>query len=91
MEYNLALSKRRADSVRKALVTKGLESNIVTTSGASFRFPVASNSTKQGRAANRRIEISLDGSTFRKSTFTPAELKKMQEWIAPGGRRPSRD
>jgi len=91
MDYNRALSKRRADAVKKALLTKGIESNIITTSGAAFRFPVASNATKQGRAANRRIEVSLDGSVFRKSTFTPDELKKMQEWIAPGGRRPKRD
>ncbi len=91
MEYNLALSKRRADAVKKALVINGIEGNIVTTSGASFRFPVASNATKQGRAANRRIEVSLDGSVFRKSKFEPHELKKMQDWIAPGGRRPSRD
>lgn len=91
LAYNMALSKRRADSVKKALTNRGLEANIITTSGAAFRYPVASNSTKQGRAANRRIEVSLDGSTFRKSKFTPAELKKFQEWIAPGGRRPKRD
>lgn len=91
MEYNLALSKRRSDAVKRALMSRGFEGNIVSTSGAAFRFPVASNATKQGRAANRRIEVSLDGSQFRKSGFTPAELKKFQEWIAPGGRRPIRD
>lgn len=91
LAYNVALSKRRADSVKKALISRGLEAEIITTSGAAFRFPVASNSTKQGRAANRRIEVALDGSEFRKSKFTPAELKKFQEWIAPGGRRPKRD
>lgn len=91
LDYNKALSKRRADSVKRALITRGLESQIITTSGAAFRFPVASNSTKQGRAANRRIEVSLDGSSFRKTKFTPSELKKFQEWIAPGGRRPKRD
>lgn len=91
LDYNLALSKRRADAVRRALMSRGFEGNIVTTSGAAFRFPVASNSTKQGRAANRRIEVALDGSSFRKSTFTPAELKRFQDWIAPGGRRPTKD
>jgi outer membrane protein OmpA-like peptidoglycan-associated protein len=91
IDYNAALSKRRADAVKKALMNRGLEGNIVTTSGAGFRYPVASNATKQGRAANRRIEVSLDDSSFRKSSFTPAELKKFQEWIAPGGRRPTRD
>lgn len=91
LDYNMALSKRRADAVRKALITRGIDFGIVSTSGAAFRFPVASNSTKQGRSANRRIEVALDGATFRKSTFTPSELRRFKEWIAPGGKRPSRD
>ncbi|NBO38333.1 OmpA family protein [bacterium] len=91
LDYNMALSKRRADAVKKALTTRGFEANIISTVGAAFRYPVASNATKQGRAANRRIEVSLNGAAFRKSTFTPDELKRFQEWIAPGGRRPARD
>jgi outer membrane protein OmpA-like peptidoglycan-associated protein len=91
LDYNMALSKRRADAVRKALITRGIDFGIVSTSGAAFRFPVASNATKQGRAANRRIEVGLDGATFRKATFTPAELRRFKEWISPGGKRPARD
>ncbi len=91
LEFNMALSKRRSDAVKKALVERNILSEIITTSGVAFRFPVASNATKQGRAANRRIEVSLDGKRFRKSNPTPQEMSKYKEWIAPGGKRPVRD
>ncbi|MFZ9519292.1 MAG: OmpA family protein [Silvanigrellaceae bacterium] len=91
LDVNMALSKRRADAVKKALVDRDVQSEIITTSGVAFRYPVASNATKQGRAANRRIEVSLNGKRFRKANPTPQELVKYREWIAPGGKRPARD
>jgi outer membrane protein OmpA-like peptidoglycan-associated protein len=91
LEVNMALSKRRADAVKKALAEGGIDSSIIRTSGVAFRYPVASNATKQGRAANRRIEVSLNGKYFRKVNPSPQEMIKYKEWIAPGGRRPARD
>lgn len=91
LEFNMALSKRRADAVKRALMERDIQPEIITTSGMAFRFPVASNATKQGRAANRRIEVSLNGKRFRKANPTPQEMAKYKEWIAPGGKRPTRD
>jgi outer membrane protein OmpA-like peptidoglycan-associated protein len=85
-EYNLALSKRRANSVRDELVRLGIASNIVRTEGFSFKYPMTSNATPAGRAANRRIEVSVDGLSFRKSEYSREEIEVFRRWIYPGGR-----
>jgi outer membrane protein OmpA-like peptidoglycan-associated protein len=56
-DYNIDLSLRRADSVRQYLVSRGLPSEIVKAQGLGPDRPVASNSTPDGRANNRRVEI----------------------------------
>ena len=59
--YNQKLSERRANAVKEYLVTKGIEKNRIYTEGKSFKQPVASNSTAEGRAKNRRTEIEVVG------------------------------
>lgn len=54
---NLELSSARADSVVRYLVSKGVSANIISAQGFGESRPVASNSTPQGRAKNRRVEI----------------------------------
>ena len=61
MAYNQKLSERRANAVKEYLVTKGIEKNRIYTEGKSFKQPVASNSTAEGRAKNRRTEIEVVG------------------------------
>ncbi|MGI9511401.1 MAG: OmpA family protein [Anderseniella sp.] len=57
--YNLRLSARRAASVRNALVKKyGINTARLSTSGAGMTEPKATNKTLQGRAQNRRVELS---------------------------------
>lgn len=56
---NLALSERRADAVRSALVDSGISADRVTTRGYGEAFPVASNDTAASRQLNRRVEIIL--------------------------------
>jgi len=58
-EYNQALSLRRATSVKDYLVGKGIDPGIIDVSGMGESSPVADNSTKEGRAQNRRVEISI--------------------------------
>src|SRR5690606_29906728 len=61
--YNKALSQRRADAVRNALIQRmNIEPERVTAVGYGEERPVADNSTDAGRAANRRVvdEISTD-------------------------------
>lgn len=55
--YNLALSQRRAASVRDGLVVAGMDAARIRASGVGERLPIASNATAQGRAENRRVVI----------------------------------
>lgn len=55
--YNYTLSQRRAASVRDYLAVNGVSTNRVTTSGKGMTEPIADNSTEDGRAQNRRVEI----------------------------------
>jgi OOP family OmpA-OmpF porin len=54
---NLDLSKRRAESVKGALVKLGISADRLTTEGFGQTKPMASNDTPQGRAENRRVEF----------------------------------
>jgi OOP family OmpA-OmpF porin len=56
-EYNLALSKRRAESVKEFFVSRGIDPQRLNTHGNGFSKPAASNKTKEGRAKNRRVEL----------------------------------
>lgn len=59
---NARLSKRRADSVRKYLISKGVPASRLSARGFGEKLPRASNATDKGRAANRRIEFVVKGS-----------------------------
>lgn len=59
--YNQALSNRRAEAVKAYLVSKGIESNRIYTEGKGLTQPVADNSTREGRAKNRRVEVEVVG------------------------------
>lgn len=58
--YNQALSERRANSVRQALINGyGISPSRLSTQSYGETRPVASNSTAQGRAQNRQVVISI--------------------------------
>jgi len=59
---NQVLSQKRADSVMQYLISQGLNPGLVSAKGYGDTNPVASNDTAQGRAKNRRVEITLGGS-----------------------------
>ncbi len=56
---NMNLSQQRADGVASALITQGVAANRIRTTGAGPDNPIASNSTAEGKAQNRRVEITL--------------------------------
>ncbi|EOW6618019.1 OmpA family lipoprotein [Cronobacter dublinensis] len=56
---NMKLSQQRAESVASALITQGVAANRIRTGGMGPANPVASNSTEEGKAQNRRVEITL--------------------------------
>lgn len=58
-DYNMDLSKRRADSVADYLASKGVDRSKITTQGLGPTNPVARNDTPTGRAQNRRVEVTV--------------------------------
>ncbi|HEY0670445.1 MAG TPA: OmpA family protein [Sphingobacteriaceae bacterium] len=56
-EYNMNLSRDRANSVKTYLVNSGIASSRITTQAYGERQPIASNATEAGRSQNRRVEI----------------------------------
>ena len=57
--YNLALSQRRAQSVGNYLSTQRVDPRRFLVTGMGESQPVASNSTREGKALNRRVEIRI--------------------------------
>lgn len=55
--YNLELSVKRAKAIKTFLVSKGAIENNISIEGYGKQNPVATNSTEQGRARNRRVEF----------------------------------
>jgi outer membrane protein OmpA-like peptidoglycan-associated protein len=62
--YNIQLSQRRAEAVRRFLVEKGVELNRIHSIGLGDIKPAADNATPKGREQNRRVMV---------RTFAPAE------------------
>jgi OOP family OmpA-OmpF porin len=58
-ETNIALSEKRAESVKSYLVSKGVAEERIKTRGAGPSEPLESNDTPEGRQKNRRIEFKL--------------------------------
>ncbi|MEL6545031.1 MAG: OmpA family protein [Myxococcota bacterium] len=58
-DYNLRLSDDRANSVRDALIERGVGSSRMDAIGYGEAKPISSNRTRQGRAANRRVEFNI--------------------------------
>jgi chemotaxis protein MotB len=56
---NQELSQKRADSVMQYLISQGVKPDMVSAHGYGEQNPVASNDTAQGRAKNRRVELTL--------------------------------
>ena len=55
--YNMDLSLRRANSVKRYLVGKGVLETSITTEGKGETMPLVPNDTKENRATNRRVEF----------------------------------
>lgn len=58
-EYNIDLSLRRAEAVKAYLISKGVDGGRINSVGEGERQPFANNTTAQGRAENRRVDIEV--------------------------------
>lgn len=56
-DNNMNLSQKRAQAVRDYLVTKGIPNDLITAQGKGPDSPIADNTSIEGRAQNRRVEI----------------------------------
>ena len=56
---NLILSQKRADNVMQYMISQGVNPNLVSAQGFGDADPVAPNATPEGRAQNRRVELTL--------------------------------
>jgi chemotaxis protein MotB len=56
---NKDLSQKRADAVMQYLISQGFKPELLAAQGLGEADPIASNATAQGRAKNRRVELSL--------------------------------
>ncbi len=58
-EYNMNLSKQRAESVVAFLQTKGIAANRFTTKWYGETQPIGDNTTTEGKTKNRRVELAI--------------------------------
>ncbi|MEI7526933.1 MAG: OmpA family protein [Mariniphaga sp.] len=58
-DYNLKLSKDRAESVKTYLISKGLIAGRLKTTGLGIADPIATNDTEEGKSQNRRVEFAI--------------------------------
>lgn len=78
--YNIGLSRRRAETVLRALVARGLPPQRLSTVAIGKRQPIADDATPEGRARNRRVEflfspcLSANMKIIERVTSNPASL-----------------
>ncbi len=58
---NEELSQKRAETVKRFLISQGVEQDMITAVGHGDANPVATNDTAKGRSQNRRVELTLGG------------------------------
>ena len=58
-EDNQKLSNARAKTIKRYLVSNGINETLLSIEGKGDQFPIASNDTEEGREQNRRVEISF--------------------------------
>lgn len=71
-EYNMKLSKRRADYVKKELIRQGISAKRISTIAMGKKNPIATNETAEGRQLNRRVE-------FRVSNIKNPDIEFLNE------------
>jgi outer membrane protein OmpA-like peptidoglycan-associated protein len=58
--YNINLGERRAANVKNYLLTMGFSNSCIRTSSLGETTPLADNTSEEGRAKNRRVELKIN-------------------------------
>ncbi len=74
-DYNLTLSKKRAESVHNYLKMQEVSGDRMITNGYSFDRPIADNETDEGRSKNRRVEILITANEDLIEKIEKGEIK----------------
>ena len=85
-DANQLLSERRAASVRRYLIGKGVAEDRMTSNGFGASIPIADNKTKAGRALNRRVEFLV---TYEEITYEKVENPELQGMQQPATEQPA--
>lgn len=83
--HNMKLSDNRAASVKAAIIKGGIDSIRLQSKGYGETNPIASNDTEEGRAQNRRVELSKTGGGKAKAIIDIDFIKPM-----PGAKETAR-
>jgi outer membrane protein OmpA-like peptidoglycan-associated protein len=75
-EYNQKLSEERAGGVRDYLVSQSVPDTNISARGFGKSDPVADNSTSQGRAENRRVELVVSGAAIGIEQSSPGAVSQ---------------
>jgi outer membrane protein OmpA-like peptidoglycan-associated protein len=55
--FNINLGLKRAESIRRALIKRGIEANRITSATDGETHPLADNMSLEGKQVNRRVEL----------------------------------
>jgi outer membrane protein OmpA-like peptidoglycan-associated protein len=77
-EHNMALSEERANSVKRRLLTLGVKPGRLSTVGYGETQPESDNTTAEGKAANRRVEIAIYANERMKKAAERGELGSVE-------------
>jgi outer membrane protein OmpA-like peptidoglycan-associated protein len=83
-DFNRTLSQQRADAVRAYLVSRGVDSSRIRAVGRGESEPIADNTSPEGRANNRRVEIVLSSHGFESDAAPSTGSTPKSTAPAPG-------
>jgi outer membrane protein OmpA-like peptidoglycan-associated protein len=86
-DFNQTLSEKRADAVRDYLTSQGVTMGNISAAGYGMNDPIADNSTTQGRAENRRVQLVVSGNSIGVQGSAPGTTQSIQS--APSQSQPT--
>ena len=88
--YNMALSLRRANAVKNALVQEGVPAQSITATGVGEAGLLVQTGDGVREPQNRRVEIVVAAARWRASFRTPVLLQGLERQVAPVPHHPGR-